>query len=60
MREYIVNKNLRITIPHNLRKNFGISKGTKVYFVEEMDGIKVLPITSRIIERNIGFMKTKF
>lgn len=45
MREYIVNRNLKITIPHNLRKKFGIKKGTKVYFIDEKDGIKIFPIT---------------
>lgn len=59
MREHRVNKNLKITIPHLLRKKFGIEKGTRVYFVEENDGIKILPITSRVIDENIGFMKIK-
>lgn len=46
MREYIVNKNQRITIPHQLRKNYGIEKGMKVWFVEETNGIKVIPVES--------------
>ena len=50
MREHIVNKNLMITIPHHLRKKFRIEKGTKVYFIAERDGIKILPIAPRLVK----------
>lgn len=59
MREYKVNKNDRVTIPHQLWKKFGIEKGTKVYFTEERDGIKIIPITFEVIHSNIGYLNTK-
>lgn len=57
MRVYKVNKNKRITIPFELRKSFGIEKGTRIYFVEERDGINIFPITANSFNRDNRFGK---
>jgi len=54
-----LNKDGRITIPKRLRKKFGIDKGTKIFFSEVSDGIKLIPITPKTIEENKGFLKTE-
>jgi len=42
MRDYKVNKDGRITIPHTLRKKYRINKGTKVIFKNEEGLLKII------------------
>ncbi len=44
-----------ITIPIRLQKLYGIRTGTKIFFQEDKDGIKIIPITSELIEDNKVF-----
>ncbi len=46
-----------VTIPQKFRKKYGIRNGTKIFFQEEKDGIKIIPITPEMIKMNIGFIK---
>ena len=48
----------QLVIPAKLRRKFGIKPGTRVNFYEEKDGIKIVPITSEIIDANKGFLGT--
>lgn len=48
----------QLVIPAKLRRKFGIKPGTRVNFYEEKDGIKIVPITSEIIDTNKGFLGT--
>ena len=54
---YVTSKG-QLVIPSRLRRKFGIKPGTRVNFYEEEDGIKIVPLTSEVIDSNIGFMKT--
>ncbi|MEO8399276.1 MAG: AbrB/MazE/SpoVT family DNA-binding domain-containing protein [Ignavibacteriaceae bacterium] len=47
----------KLIIPIKLRKKFGMKAGTMVRFYEEKDGIKIIPITSKTIKNNIGFLR---
>lgn len=50
----------RITIPLELRKKYNLKSGARVCFIEEKDGIKILPlVTAEEIKANIGFLGTK-
>jgi AbrB family looped-hinge helix DNA binding protein len=49
----------QLVIPSKLRKKYKIKEGTKINFIEESDGIKLLPITAELIRENIGFLGTK-
>jgi AbrB family looped-hinge helix DNA binding protein len=53
----------RITIPAKLRKKYKLHPGTKVKFVVEKDGIKIIPIgktiTKEIIRDNAGILGMK-
>jgi len=55
---YVTSKG-QLVIPSKLRKRFGIKEGTRINFFEEGDGIKMVAITSEVIEANKGFLKTK-
>jgi AbrB family looped-hinge helix DNA binding protein len=47
----------RVTIPAELRKKYNIHPGTKVKFVEEKDGVRIIPLsTPEEIRANIGFL----
>ncbi len=48
----------QLVIPSKMRRRFGIKPGTRVNFLEEVDGIKIIPVTEELIDANIGFMKT--
>lgn len=58
MKSLYVNKDRKITIPKFLRERLEIKPRTKLFFYEEHNGIKINPITPKVIEANIGFMKT--
>ncbi len=53
----------RITIPIELRKMYKLKPGTKINFVEERDGIKIIlkdkAITKETIDTKKGFLGTK-
>ncbi len=49
----------QLVIPSRLRKKYKIKDGTRVNFIEESDGIKLLPVTAEFIRANVGFMGTK-
>jgi bifunctional DNA-binding transcriptional regulator/antitoxin component of YhaV-PrlF toxin-antitoxin module len=59
MESIYLNHDGRITIPKLLRKKFGIKPKTRLFFCEEFDGLKIIPITPKVIDENIGFMKTE-
>jgi len=48
----------QLVIPSKFRKKFKIKSGTRVNIFEEDDGIKIVPITSEVIDANKGFLKT--
>ena len=54
---YVTSKG-QLVIPSKLRKKFGIKPGTRVNFLEENDGIKIIPVTPEIIDANKGFLGT--
>lgn len=49
----------QIVIPSKMRKKYSIKNGTKVHFYEEEDGIRIVPVTPEMIEKNFGFLGTK-
>ena len=49
----------QLVIPSRLRKKYKIKDGTRVNFIEESDGIKMMPVTAEFIRANVGFMGTK-
>ena len=49
----------RITIPVELRRRYNLKPGTRINFFEEDNGIKIIPITTQLIYKNIGFLKGK-
>lgn len=52
-------KNGKVTIPSSIRKKYKIKSGTKVYFVDENNEIKIVPVTRELIKANFGIFKTK-
>ncbi len=48
----------QIVIPYELRKKYGIKTGTKIYFEEDGNGIKLYSVTEKIIEKNLGVLGT--
>ena len=48
--------NGRLTIPAQLRKKYNIKPGTRIHFVDEDNGIKIIPVTIEMIRANIGFI----
>ncbi len=48
--------NGRLTIPAELRKKYNIKPGTRIHFVDEDNGIKIIPVTKETIRANIGFL----
>lgn len=54
---YVTSKG-QLVIPSRLRKKFGIKPGTRVNFFEDKDGIKIIPVTAEVIEKNKGFLDT--
>ena len=55
---YVTSKG-QLVIPSKMRRKFGIKPGTRVNFIEEKDGIKIIPVTADLIEANKGFLGTK-
>lgn len=51
--------NGRITIPKILRRKYGLNPGTRVNFIEEGDGIRIIPTTHETIRANVGFLGIK-
>ena len=51
--------NGKVTIPSIIRKKYNIKKGTKVYFIDENNEIKIVPVTRELIKVNFGIFKTK-
>jgi AbrB family looped-hinge helix DNA binding protein len=51
--------NGKVTIPSIIRKKYNIKKGTKVYFIDENNEIKIVPVTRELIKANFGIFKTK-
>jgi bifunctional DNA-binding transcriptional regulator/antitoxin component of YhaV-PrlF toxin-antitoxin module len=49
----------RLIIPTKLRKKYGIKAGTKIYFEEAKNVIKLFPLTEKVIYNNIGLLETK-
>ena len=50
----------QVAIPLELRKQFGIKKGTRINFFEAEGGIKmVVAVTPEVVEANKGILKTK-
>lgn len=59
MRISKVTTNGRVTIPYELRKRHKLKPGTRVNFVEEKDGIRIIPVTPETIRANAGILKIK-
>ena len=53
-----INSKGQLVIPVKLRRKFGIKAGTRVTFIEEKDGIKIIPVTPEVIDANNGFLGT--
>jgi len=51
--------NGRVTLPAELRKKYNLNPGTKVRFVEEKNGIIIIPVTNKTIRANVGFLGIK-
>ena len=49
----------RVTIPAELRKKLKIEPGTKIAFIDEGDGVLLLPINKEYIRSLAGFLNTK-
>src|ERR1700683_980557 len=59
MRRTVVNARGQITIPAELRKQLGITTGTRVTWLEEKGRLILAPMTSRRIKEIRGFQKPK-
>ena len=56
---YVTSKG-KLAIPARLLKRYGIKPGTKIFYREEGNGIKIFPaVTTEEVNSNIGFMKTR-
>ena len=49
----------QIVIPARLRKKYNIKTGTKVHFLEETEGIRIVPIKEEFIDKNAGILDTR-
>jgi len=58
MEQAIVTVNGQMVIPASLRKKYKIDAGTVIRFREEKDGLKMIPVTPKTIDDNVGFLKT--
>lgn len=59
METSVVTSKGQIVIPTNIRKLFGIKKGTVIHFIYDKDEIKIIPITKETIRSNFGVFGTK-
>ena len=46
----------QVVIPSKLRRKYGIKPGTRLNFLDEEDGIKIIPVTPEVVKANIGFL----
>ncbi len=59
MKLYKVSTKGRITLPAELRKKYKLTPGKRVRFIEEKDGLRMIPLaTPEEIKANIGFLGT--
>lgn len=49
----------QVVIPSRIRRKFGIKNGTKIYFYDEGDKIKMIPITEELIKANFGILNNE-
>ncbi len=49
----------RVTIPAPLRKKHNLRYGTQLIFIEEKNGIKIIPVTAEAIKMFAGILGTK-
>ena len=49
----------RLTVPAELRKKYNLKPGTKVKYIEEEEGIRIIPVTPETIRANAGALKIK-
>jgi len=49
----------QVVIPAKLRRKYGIKSGTRIHFYEKEGEIRMIPLTHDVIDKNIGFLKTK-
>jgi AbrB family looped-hinge helix DNA binding protein len=59
METSIVTVKGQVVIPSKIRKRYNIKIGTKIHFQEENSGIKMIPVTSEMIKKNFGILRTK-
>jgi AbrB family looped-hinge helix DNA binding protein len=59
MKLFKVTSGGRVTIPAKLRQKYNFKPGTRVNFVVEGDGIKMIPLTKETIKDNAGFLKMR-
>ncbi|MGD0570450.1 MAG: AbrB/MazE/SpoVT family DNA-binding domain-containing protein [Candidatus Sulfotelmatobacter sp.] len=57
MRRTVVNARGQVTIPAELRKQLGITLGTRVTWFEEKGRLILAPMTSRRIKKIRGFLR---
>ena len=59
METSIVTTKGQVVIPSKIRRKYGIKDGTKVHFMDEKNGIILVPVTSEMIRNNFGILGTK-
>lgn len=59
METSIVNGKGQVVFPSRIRKKHKIKNGTKIQFIDEGNEIRMVAITSEIIDSNFGFLRTK-
>ena len=53
----IITRKGQIVIPAKIRRHLGLKNGTRVNFYEENGGIRIVPVTPEVIEKNFGVFK---
>ena len=48
----------QVVIPVKIRKKYGITNGTLIYFNDYKGKLFLLPLTEDSVDKNIGFLKT--
>lgn len=49
----------QIVVPANIRRKYGIKKGTRVVIIEEHNGFMVMPLDKKYFEQFAGILPTK-
>jgi AbrB family looped-hinge helix DNA binding protein len=57
MSSSVITRKGQVVIPAKIRRRLGLKNGTRVNFYEENGGIRIVPVTPEIIEKNFGVFK---